>query len=63
MEGKQVLFGGRYEHYFDFHYGKNKELLFARERPEVIEARIGFVRLLQHHYFRGDVSSGRLSSL
>ena len=37
MEGKQVLFGGRYEHYFDFHYGKNKELLFARERPEVIE--------------------------
>lgn len=37
MEGKQVLFGGKYEHYFDFHYGKNKELLFARERPKVIE--------------------------
>lgn len=24
MEGKQVLFGGKYEHYFDFHYGKIK---------------------------------------
>ena len=43
MEGKQVIFGGKYEHYFDFHYGKNKELLFARERPKVIEEELDLI--------------------